>query len=376
MGFRHFSLKLAVNWLKIGCILNWSDNPMNMKLSPKLKTSHLEWLLHIGIWTFFIAERWFNHHPNPVQHTIIIVFTIIPLYVNILYLIPQYFKRKKWLTYIVYLVGSIVLANFMRSACLLLYFHFSSSPIEFQNDFLHWAFLEFRSYDKFIFSTNTWIVYLSFTHMFVRDWIVSDRVRRKLESEKLSMELAFLKSQIDPHFLFNTLNSLYAMALNEGAQKTSDALTKMGALMRYNLHDSQADKILLSREIDYLEKYIELQKLRISRDALTHIRIDFQTQNVRDQGIAPMMLLPFIENAFKYGVSTIHETFIEISLRISGSILKLNVKNTDAGKTVSDEGGIGLQNVKSRLRLLYPKRHNLSIHSNNEYDVSLEIDLS
>jgi two-component system LytT family sensor kinase len=340
-------------------------------------SQHHEWILHTALWTFVIAERWINRHPFAAFDSIIVIFTIIPLYFNVFFVIPSYFKKQQWLKYFAYLVGSIFMANVLRSIFILLYLSLSGSPFDFQAEFIKWLFMEYSSYDRFIFSPNTWIIYLSFAYMFIKDWITNERVKASLEAEKTSMELAFLKAQIDPHFLFNTLNNLYALALEEGAQRTSDAVTKMGALMRYNLHDSQADTISLSKEIDYLEKYIELQKLRLIESVNANIKIDFQLNNVTTEKIAPMILLPFLENAFKYGVSTMNGTFIEVTLKLSGGILELNVRNSVYGSPADDGGGIGLNNVQNRLRLVYPDRHKLAfIKENNMYTMKLQLDLN
>jgi LytS/YehU family sensor histidine kinase len=190
------------------------------------------------------------------------------------------------------------------------------------------------------------------------------------------MELAFLKSQVDPHFLFNTLNNIYALALEEKADRTADGVAKMGTLMRYTLHDSQADRILLQKEITYIEKYIELQRIRIAEGANVKITTNFDMDNVGSEKIAPMMLIPFIENAFKYGISAIAPSYILVDLRLESKTLLLQVRNSVHDLKDVEQGGIGLKNVQNRLRLLYPGRHRLACEkSAQEYTVHLELDL-
>jgi LytS/YehU family sensor histidine kinase len=350
---------------------------MNLSHLRIILSKRHEWLFHVGLWTFFIGERWFNQHPSAARDSIIAIFTIIPLYVNIFFLIPKYFKRRFWLKYFACLLLTIFLANVLRSTFIILYLDLSGYPLEFKTEFIKWLFIEYSSYDQFIFSPNSWIIYLSFAYMLIKDWITNEKVNSMLEAEKLSMELAFLKAQVNPHALFNTLNNLYALALEEGAQRTSDGLTKLGVLMRYNLHDSQAERILLSKEIDYLEKYIELQKLRIIADANVNIKIEFEMNNVTTEKIAPMILLPLLENAFKYGISTIDGTFIEVSLKLSQGVLHLTVKNSIHRNRAADSGGIGLKNVQKRLRLIYPDRHKLEIFKEaNMYTANIQLNLN
>jgi two-component system, LytTR family, sensor kinase len=355
---------------------------LSLKVSP---IKNLEWLFHILLWSFVISERWINHYPRAdnfflygVYQTLILLVTfIVPIYLNAFILIPRFLKTRQWLTYGFVLVGMILLANVGRALITVLYFHFSNFDYNFSTEFSKWGgFRDFVSLEKFVFSPTSLILLISFAYRLIKDWIINEDVKSKLVSEKIAMELAFLKAQIDPHFLFNTLNNLYALSLEERAQKTSDAITKMGALMRYNLHDAQAERILLIKEMEYLEQYIELQKLRIVEDARANINHELQLENVTTEKIAPMILLPFIENAFKYGVSAVQDTFIEISLTLDNGILKLHVANTIREEAKVDQGGIGLKNVRNRLELIYPQRHTLSyLKEKSTYVIDLELDL-
>ncbi|MBA4302128.1 MAG: histidine kinase [Cyclobacterium sp.] len=190
----------------------------------------------------------------------------------------------------------------------------------------------------------------------------------------------FLRSQINPHFLFNALNTLYASSLMENAEKTSDGIQKLGDMMRFMLHENQLPRIPLSREINYLRNYLDLQMLRFgSQDNLD---IDIQINENQCTGeIAPMLLIPFVENAFKHGISAKEKSWIKLNLRcIAGSVHLDLVNSTHPEKPASEksreESGIGLENVKSRLQLVYPDRHNLNIVSNDtDFFVHLSIQL-
>jgi two-component system, LytTR family, sensor kinase len=324
-----------------------------------------ELLCHILMWCFFIGERWINHYPKAenflihglVQTIILLTTFILPTYINAFIFIPCYLKKARWVQYFTFVTMMILTANIFRGLLVTLQFELSHMEYNFSFEFFKWAFRDYVSFDKFVFSPTSWIIWSSFAYRLIKDWILHERVKSKLEAEKTNMELAFLKTQINPHFLFNTLNNLYALSLEEKAAKTSDAITKMGALMRYNLHESQSETILLIKEVDYLQQYIELQKLRIVEESGLKVITDFELCKPEFERIAPMILLPYVENAFKFGVSTVENGLIEIILKLDGGILTMHVKNKIHQHFVTHRGGIGLQNVKNRLALVYPRKH-------------------
>ncbi|HYK76776.1 MAG TPA: histidine kinase [Daejeonella sp.] len=192
-------------------------------------------------------------------------------------------------------------------------------------------------------------------------------------------DLNFLRSQINPHFLFNVLNTLYGTALQEKAERTSEGIQKLGDMMRFMLRENMQEKISLTREVDYLNNYIALQKLRTqsSQDILIHTEIEDHLGSLQ---IAPMLLIPFVENAFKHGISLKEPSSIRISLFSKEKTLYFDVSNTIHLKAGSDpekdNNGIGLNNVRQRLMLLYPGKHDLSIRENGkEFFIHLTIQL-
>ena len=199
------------------------------------------------------------------------------------------------------------------------------------------------------------------------------------ELGKSDASLNFLKSQINPHFLFNALNTLYGTALQEQAERTGEGIQMLGDMMRFMLQENIEDKILLSRDIEYLNNYIALQKLRTSVSP----DISIETQIEQDgQGlpIAPMILIPFVENAFKHGISLNNPSHIKITLQLTENKLYFDVHNSLHLKVENDperlQSGIGLQNVKQRLALLYPERHELIIRQNaKEFFIHLTLQL-
>jgi len=196
-----------------------------------------------------------------------------------------------------------------------------------------------------------------------------------LRSEKLETEMKFLKSQINPHFLFNSLNNIYSLSYLK-PEKTPDNLLKLSEMLRYMLYECNEDKVPLSKEIDYLKNYIALKLLKDSRGMKVSVNLEPQSPNLM---IAPMLLIPFVENAFKHGnIEDLEKGWISIDLKTVDQKLIFKVSNSFAPtpSTKDEVGGIGLPNVKRQLALLYPNNYQLDIDSKtNEYHVSLEIKL-
>jgi two-component system, LytTR family, sensor kinase len=179
----------------------------------------------------------------------------------------------------------------------------------------------------------------------------------------------FLRSQINPHFLFNALNTIYGTALQENAVRTSEGIEKLGDMMRFMLEENMKEKIPLVKELQYLDDYIALQKLRIGSNPAVTIEADI-VQQPSSLSIAPMLLIPFVENAFKHGISFRQSSFITIGLELKDHSLLFEVSNSkpikDRNDPEKERGGIGLTNVRQRLQLLYPNRHQLIIKEKDQ----------
>ncbi len=196
----------------------------------------------------------------------------------------------------------------------------------------------------------------------------------QLEKDQLQAELGQLKAQIQPHFLFNTLNSIYALAIRQD-ERTADTIVKLSEFMRYIIRDAHRDKVALAKEINYIANYIDLRKARL-RDAVQVT--DQREGNEKHLEIAPLLLFSFIENAFKYGVSPDEESQIDIHLRIQEDRLSLYVANKKVQISQFEKStGVGLQNTRERLRLLYPDAHQLSIDDKpTDFRVHLSLTLA
>ncbi|HEU4555921.1 MAG TPA: sensor histidine kinase [Chitinophaga sp.] len=190
-----------------------------------------------------------------------------------------------------------------------------------------------------------------------QEWFKSEQQREALKVEKLHAELKFLKSQINPHFLFNCLNTIYSLAHKHSAQ-TENAIIKLSTIMRYMIYESNEDKVQLQDELQYLQDYIDIQRLRLP----SGIQVDYQERGSPDGlWIEPMLLIPFVENAFKHGISYTDHSFISIIVTIEQQVVRLLVKNSLFPRRVGEQGGIGLQNVLKRLELLYINKHEVTI---------------
>ena len=218
-------------------------------------------------------------------------------------------------------------------------------------------------------------------------WFTYKRYTRgREEVQNLQKELGqstakfdFLRSQINPHFLFNALNTLYGTAIQEKAERTGEGIQQLGDMMRFMLHENMQEKISLEREIEYLQNYIHLQRLRTDTDPNIVIQAQIQ-QNFDYAQISPMLLIPFVENAFKHGISFREASHIKIALEKKANTLYFDVYNSKHSKQENDperdKSGIGLNNVKQRLQLLYPGKHELVIRENSkEFFVHLTLEL-
>jgi hypothetical protein len=203
-------------------------------------------------------------------------------------------------------------------------------------------------------------------------------LREKLGESRANID--FLRSQINPHFLFNALNTIYGTAIQEKAERTGEGVQRLGDMMRFMLQENTQEQIPLAREIEYLHNYIDLQKLRTDDHPGISINADISDE-VNAARIAPMLLIPFVENAFKHGISFREPSYIRIGLELKGNALNFDVHNSRHEKSERDperdKSGIGLSNVRQRLEFLYPGKHELIIReTGKEFFVHLTIQLS
>ncbi len=207
----------------------------------------------------------------------------------------------------------------------------------------------------------------------INQWLLSEAQAKEIANEKLKAELSFLKAQINPHFLFNTLNNIYALATAR-SEHTAAAVMKLSSIMRYVLTEARNDLVPLEKEIQFTSHYIELQKMRLTDKTIIEFSVRGEPLG---RQIAPLLLLPFVENAFKYGISTREYSPIKILLEIKDDTLYFSICNHKFLNTllrVSDNTGIGISNTKRRLDLFYEERYSLDIQDkSNEFIVHLKV---
>jgi LytS/YehU family sensor histidine kinase len=190
--------------------------------------------------------------------------------------------------------------------------------------------------------------------------------------QQMDAELSYLKAQINPHFLFNTLNTIYSLSISK-SDETPDSVLRLSGLMRYVLYDAHQDNVPLDKEINYLKDYIDLQKMRLGDTVLLSYSLPDAGDYFR---IAPLLLIPFIENAFKFGVNPEKESKIEIFIDVKGNELIMKVNNNKVTQPLPEENRdkIGVDNTISRLAMLYPGRHSLEINESEvDYRMKLKI---
>jgi two-component system LytT family sensor kinase len=231
--------------------------------------------------------------------------------------------------------------------------------------------------DIFLMMMSLLIAGISTSLTLVQKWQADKQEREALEKEKIGSELSFLKAQINPHFFFNTLNNIYALT-HVDVENSRRALHMLSRMMRYLLYDTQAGITPLSKEVSFIVDYIELMKLRLNETTKVVFEGSLVSQDIQ---IAPMLFLPYIENAFKHGVSTVEPSTIAIELSLADQVLQLTVKNkifAENAALADSYGGIGLSNTKRRLDLLYPDKHTFSAEkseNNDEFIVHLTLTL-
>lgn len=228
--------------------------------------------------------------------------------------------------------------------------------------------------DVFFIFTFLFVALMAFSYGMIMENMRADRLMKEKETQSLKTELQFLRWQVNPHFLFNAINNMVALARLR-SDKLEPLLIRLSTLMRYMLYETNGARIPLSKEVDYLQSYIELQCIRMGDLVKVHVDFDVDDASVL---IEPMLLIPFIENAFKHGTGLVREPFIDIKMNMEGSTLNFFVSNTyvpEERKNKDSTSGIGLANARRRLALIYKDKFVLDIRESELFTVSLKIDL-
>ena len=291
------------------------------------------------------------------------VLLIIIFYLNAIILIPRLLYKRKYAWYTLSLI--VCFAIFVL-AIWELWVNFSKGNI-------HFSFETHLLISTFIF---IFIIACSTAYKMIRDKFIADNLAKEKETEHLKTELSLLRSQASPHFMFNVLNNMVALA-RKHSDELEPSLIKFSSLMRYMLYENDEEKVSLESEEEYLQSYIDLQQQRLSKKVIVTVNM---CKSDKPYEIDPMLLIPFVENAFKHGTGFIENPSIDIELKARDNILYFCVSNKYDPhlQQIKDKAsGIGLANVKRRLDLLHPGKYNLKITKDNSvFTVTLQINLS
>jgi LytS/YehU family sensor histidine kinase len=350
-----------------------------------LRKKYIIILVHILLWSF-LGFIYIAHIPLTVGFSFPIAYwikqsTMFALLIGLYYLnggvlVPRLLYRQKPVRFILLHIAIIALlfsVSFIYDG----WAHVQEGIVHSLNEKfvgkLHIK-LHGMKLDSSLLLTYCLVVGLSTSISITQQWQKDLLMSQQLVQKQLDSELSFLKAQIHPHFFFNTLNNIYALTFIN-IESSRSSLHKLSRMMRYLLYETQNDRTSLFREIDFVKDYIELMQLRMNG----HTTVQFEApRNITEKAIAPMILLPFVENAFKHGVHSVEESRILVKIRQDSDLLILEVENTLFARREQgiDDGGIGLSNTRRRLDLIYAKHYRLHCGPHQDkYSVRLELEL-
>ena len=357
----------------------------------KSKSKLVTVIIHILIWAVFgliyytQPLSWNITVPYQlwIKNGLIMGLLVMAYYLNALALVPNFLLKNRNGIYLLSILGVILMVVLLNvyfdywlniRQLLGAAFHKMGPPKNRRGGHSEWDAVMIAG----MIGTSALVIGISTSITTIQKWQADKQKHQEMEQDKISSELSFLKAQINPHFFFNTLNNIYALTLIN-ADTSRKAIHQLSRMMRYVLYDTQNATTQLSQEIAFIKDYISLMQLRLT----DVVKIDFSSPAViKDIAIAPMIFLPFVENAFKHGVSATQPSYISIIVEQQNGMLELKVVNTvikEQSNNLEAGSGIGLNNTRRRLDLLYPDRYTLLINENtaeNLYFVHLTLNPS
>lgn len=339
---------------------------------PRITKHVLFWLLFVAFYSILYGSFQDDYLRQFQIQLLYLPEKMIATYLTIYFLLPKFLLKEKYFSFFFWLILLLLAAGMLHW----LVAYYLEQPLFYPNDY--WGSLW---YPNKMLKSATYIypvVVLATLIKFFKHWYKHQATTQKLAQEKLQAELKFLRAQVHPHFLFNTLNNLYALTLKK-SDSAPEIVLKLSDLLNYMLYECNTDRVPLQKEIMLLENYISLEKLRYG----DHLDISFNVTGETDgKEIAPMLILPFVENSFKHGVSgETDQAWVGISISLKETLLTLKVENSKSSEITKDEQqykeGIGLTNVKRRLDLIYSGDYDLKIMDDDDsYLVVLKLELS
>jgi hypothetical protein len=361
-----------------------TDSPAKYGWLFKYKLYHLPfWFAyHFLWWTLTIGSFWevvnnIFFSPYSVKFLFSVIFQAVAVYFNLYFLIPRFLEKGRYVPYMGLLLLTILIAASLLVSGYYVGAWWAGRPFKElygiePGDFLY--IFNNRTLPSTVASMT-----LAMSIKLAKNWMQAKSRQQSLEKEQMETELKFLKSQFNPHFLFNTINSIFVL-IHKNPDMASESLAKFSDLLRYQLYECNEGQIPLDREMEYFDNFIELEKLR--QDHNVQLTVQVESGLSGNLTISPFILIPFVENAFKHvSQRTNGPNWIDIRLHLEGPELHLAVSNSvSAGDKPSGEvmgyGGIGLKNVQRRLNLVYPGGYDLAIgRDEDQFNVRLRLTL-
>jgi hypothetical protein len=375
-------------WRDSGIILVYTGEYLFSRLDVASKLEKL-----IIVLVFFATFYGILYHPtlpvfinefNTVDGSVYVsrfvdVFIALTLFLTVVfYLFPKYLEKRLFYPFIALsflLVALLSLIEVQLDHAILRLFNLPTGPDEISDKMM--TFYRRQSYDLPILPVNLAIYTLGILYGFSRDWIRKYRQESRIQQEKMRADIDLLRSQINPHFFFNALNNIYAITQRNKDDEAGQAIMKLSGLMRYMIYDSDVAAISLAREVEHIDNYLEVSRLKFGNKDNVDIR--FQKEgNFHNHKIAPLLLIPFVENALKHGMGSKGNGYTHLKLILKSGEILFCIKNPmlEKGESWKKHPGIGLDNVKKRLLMLYPDRHRLDISdSEGIFKVDLKVRL-
>lgn len=338
------------------------NNSILAKFFSKRLVQHiLFWSFYIFIFTIGLMER---RHPLEEPLDIVIIKELIRLgtlmvavYINLFIFIPKLFDKERYRNFVFFNIILVTGISFFNI--------FVSEYIMPEKEYTHPNHLRFM----WISLHTTMFITISSLIHFTKQWIQLKDISlniKELEKEKLETELDSLKAQVNPHFLFNTLNNIYSLSLVK-SDEAPDVILRLSDLMRYIIYECKDETVALKEEISFLKNYVNLERLRLQEHININFSINIENENKK---IAPLLFIPLIENAFKHSNRDTDKAIINISLKENEKDgIKLSIENTKDKNIIDKDNkfsGLGIQNVKKRLELIYPEKHKFNVTDKSE----------
>jgi hypothetical protein len=318
----------------------------------------LFWLAHLVFYATLYGSFEENYDQTFLEEFLYLPVKIIFTYFIMYYLLPRFLLAGKYTAFFFWLLITSFIAGLIQR-----YLAFNFDYPLYYPEALADPFFYFPKIVKMFVAIYP-AAFVAVAIKLLKYWYANQHAQQVLSQERLKAELNFLKTQIHPHFLFNTLNNLYALTLKK-SDMAPEMVLKLSELINYMLYECQGDEVLLSKEIKFIQNYVAIEKMRYGEKLDVDIRV---SGPVNDRTIAPLIILPFVENCFKHGASEeLEQSWVKVDIEVLPERLIIKVENNKvAGHTGSKTEGIGIHNVQRRLDLLYPQRYDLKIINGEE----------